>query len=35
MIKTTLIIDGMMCAMCEAHMKPAARNRCGLLLMNM
>ena len=26
MIKTTLIIDGMMCGMCESHMNDAVRN---------
>ena len=27
MIKTTLKIDGMMCGMCESHIKNAIRNK--------
>ncbi len=28
MVKTTLQIDGMMCAMCESHVDDAVRNAC-------
>lgn len=28
MVKTTLQIDGMMCAMCESHVNDAVRNAC-------
>ena len=30
MIKTTLIIDGMMCSMCESHINDTVRSACKI-----